>query len=89
MARSLFKEGEFIEVFVDTPLEVAEQRDPKGLYAKARKGEIKNFTGIDSPYEKPETPDILINTTIQSSEDALNQLLADNRVNSANHHLIR
>ena len=53
MARSLFKEGEFIEVFVDTPLEVAEQRDPKGLYAKARKGEIKNFTGIDSPYEAP------------------------------------
>ena len=89
MARSLFKEGEFIEVFVDTPLEVAEQRDPKGLYAKARKGEIKNFTGIDSPYEKPETPEIVINTTIQSSEDALNQLLADNRVNSANHHLIR
>ena len=88
MARSLFKEGEFIEVFVDTPLEVAEQRDPKGLYAKARKGEIKNFTGIDSPYEKPETPEIVINTTIQSSEDALNQLLADNRVNSANHHLI-
>ncbi|MEY3943328.1 MAG: Sulfate adenylyltransferase subunit 1 / Adenylyl-sulfate kinase [Pseudomonadota bacterium] len=89
MARSLFKEGEFIEVFVDTPLEVAEQRDPKGLYAKARKGEIKNFTGIDSPYEKPETSEIVINTTIQSSEDALNQLLADNRVNSANHHLIR
>jgi bifunctional enzyme CysN/CysC len=89
MARSLFKEGEFIEVFVDTPLEVAEQRDPKGLYAKARKGEIKNFTGIDSPYEKPETPEIVINTTIQSSEDALNQLLADNRVNSANYHLIR
>ena len=76
-------------MFVDTPLEVAEQRDPKGLYAKARKGEIKNFTGIDSPYEKPETPEIVINTTIQSSEDALNQLLADNRVNSANHHLIR
>ena len=70
MARSLFKEGEFIEVFVDTPLEVAEQRDPKGLYAKARKGEIKNFTGIDSPYEKPETPDILINTTIHTGEDA-------------------
>jgi bifunctional enzyme CysN/CysC len=53
MARSLFKEGEFIEVFLDTPLAVAEQRDPKGLYAKARRGEIKNFTGIDSPYEPP------------------------------------
>ncbi len=70
MARSLFKDGDFIEVFVDTPLEVAEQRDPKGLYAKARKGEIKNFTGIDSPYEKPETPDILINTTTQTGEGA-------------------
>ena len=54
-ARSLFKEGEFIEVFVETPLEVAEQRDPKGLYAKARRGDIKNFTGIDSPYETPLT----------------------------------
>jgi bifunctional enzyme CysN/CysC len=53
MARGLFKEGEFIEVFVDTPLEIAEQRDPKGLYAKARRGEIKNFTGIDSRYEAP------------------------------------
>lgn len=70
MARSLFKEGEFIEVFIDTPLEVAEQRDPKGLYAKARKGEIKNFTGIDSPYEKPESPEIAVDTTIQTGEDA-------------------
>lgn len=51
--RSLVKEGEFIEIFVDTPLEVCEGRDPKGLYKKARAGEIKNFTGIDSPYEKP------------------------------------
>ena len=70
MARSLFKEGEFIEVFIDTPLEVAEQRDPKGLYAKARKGEIKNLTGIDSPYEKPESPEIAVDTTIQTGEDA-------------------
>jgi bifunctional enzyme CysN/CysC len=89
MARSLFKEGEFIEVFVDTPLEVAEQRDPKGLYAKARKGEIKNFTGIDSPYEKPESPEVLIDTTIQTSQDAVNQLLADNRMNSGNGHFIQ
>jgi bifunctional enzyme CysN/CysC len=89
MARSLFKEGEFIEVFVDTPLDVAEKRDPKGLYAKARRGEIKNFTGIDSPYEKPESPEVLIDTTIQTSQDAVNQLLADNRMNSGNGHFIR
>ena len=49
-------DGEFIEIFVDTPLDVAEQRDPKGLYKKARRGELKNFTGIDSPYEAPEAP---------------------------------
>jgi bifunctional enzyme CysN/CysC len=56
MARALLAEGEFIEVHVDTPLAVAEQRDVKGLYAKARRGELKNFTGIDSPYEAPERP---------------------------------
>jgi bifunctional enzyme CysN/CysC len=89
MTRSLFNEGEFIEVFVDTPLKVAEQRDPKGLYAKARRGEIKNFTGIDSPYEKPESPEVLIDTTIQTSQDAVNQLLADNRMNSGNGHFIQ
>jgi bifunctional enzyme CysN/CysC len=70
MARSLFKEGEFIEVFVDTPLEVAEQRDPKGLYAKARKGEIKNFTGIDSPYQVPDTAEIVVQTTETDAESA-------------------
>jgi bifunctional enzyme CysN/CysC len=58
MARELFEEGEFIEVFVDTPLEVCEQRDPKGLYRKARAGQIKNFTGIDSDYEPPENAEI-------------------------------
>jgi bifunctional enzyme CysN/CysC len=63
MARSLMDEGEFIEVFVDVPLEVAERRDPKGLYAKARRGEIKNFTGIDSPYEAPERPEIHLDTS--------------------------
>ncbi|GEA10409.1 adenylyl-sulfate kinase [Alteromonas sp. KUL49] len=56
--RNLLEEGEFIEVFVDTPLEVCEQRDPKGLYKKARSGEIKDFTGIDSAYEAPEQPEI-------------------------------
>jgi len=75
MARELFKDGEFIEIFVDTPLNIAEQRDIKGLYAKARRGEIKNFTGIDSPYEKPEAPEIRVNTAILSAEDAANQIL--------------
>lgn len=58
MTRNLFAEGQFIEVFVDTPLEECERRDPKGLYAKARSGQLKNFTGIDSPYERPEFPEI-------------------------------
>jgi bifunctional enzyme CysN/CysC len=62
-ARLLFEPGEFIEVFVDAPIEVAERRDPKGLYEKARRGEIPNFTGIDSPYEPPEDPHIRIDTT--------------------------
>jgi len=62
MARDMFAPGEFVEVFVDTPLEVAEQRDLKGLYAKARAGEILNFTGIDSPYEIPERADMVLRT---------------------------
>lgn len=60
MARSLMDEGEFVEVFVDTPLEICEQRDPKGLYKKARAGELKNFTGIDSDYERPENAEIVL-----------------------------
>jgi len=68
MARALLGEGEFIEVFVDTPLGVAEERDPKGLYKKARRGELKNFTGIDSPYEAPENPELRIDTTATSPE---------------------
>ncbi len=62
-ARKLFDDGEFIEVFVDAPLLVAERRDPKGLYKKARQGKIPNFTGIDSPYEAPESPEIHIETS--------------------------
>ena len=62
MARALLGAGEFIEVFVDTPLEICMQRDPKGLYEKARAGTIKNFTGIDSPYEPPENPELVIRT---------------------------
>ncbi|MGR5253597.1 adenylyl-sulfate kinase [Vibrio astriarenae] len=67
-ARDLMQEGEFLEVFVDTPLEVCEQRDPKGLYKKARAGEIKNFTGIDSTYEAPLSPEIHLETADKSIE---------------------
>ena len=70
MARERVETGEFVEVFVDTPLEVAEARDAKGLYAKARAGEIKNFTGIDSPYEAPDDPEIHLEMKGQSAEDA-------------------
>lgn len=74
MARQAFQEGEFIEVFVDTPLEICEQRDVKGLYAKARKGELKNFTGIDSPYEPPESPEIHLRTVDTSQEDCIERI---------------
>ncbi len=70
MVRDLFTEGEFIEVFVDTPLEVAEQRDVKGLYKKARAGNLKNFTGIDSPYEAPANAEIRVNTVEMSADEA-------------------
>jgi len=70
MVRAMLPEGEFYEVFIDTPLEVAEERDVKGLYKKARSGELKNFTGIDSPYEAPEEPEIRIDTTTMTPEDA-------------------
>ena len=70
MARELFPEGEFIEVFVDTTLAEAERRDTKGLYAKARRGELANFTGIDSPYEVPERPELRIDTATTSAEAA-------------------
>ena len=63
MARSLFQNGEFKEIFISTPLNIAEQRDPKGLYKKARKGEIPNFTGINSPYEKPLNPELSLDTS--------------------------
>jgi len=68
MAREMFGEGEFLEVFVDTPLAVAEQRDVKGLYAKARAGEIRNFTGIDSPYETPLHAELVLDTTVADAE---------------------
>ena len=75
MARSLVPENEFIEVYIDTPLSVCEERDVKGLYAKARSGEIPNFTGISSPYESPENPEIRIDTTKLSAEEAANQII--------------
>ena len=76
MARERVAEGEFIEVFVNTPLEVAEARDSKGLYAKARRGELTNFTGIDSPYEPPESPELDIDTTRLSAEAAADLVIA-------------
>jgi len=70
MVRSMLPDGEFFEVFIDTPLAVAEERDVKGLYKKARSGELKNFTGIDSPYERPTNPEIRIDTTGMTAEQA-------------------
>ena len=74
-ARQLFPEGEFVEVFIDTSLAECEQRDPKGLYQKARSGIIKNFTGIDSPYEAPDKPEVVVTTDGQSIEQCVEQLL--------------
>ena len=75
MVRGLFEEDEFVEIFVDTPLELAELRDPKGLYQKARRGELPNFTGIDSPYEEPKKPELRIDTSEQSVEEAVVEIL--------------
>ena len=75
LARELMQPGEFFEVFVDTPIQEAEKRDPKGLYKKARRGELKNFTGIDSPYEPPENAEIHLRTALYSPEEAAEQIL--------------
>ena len=75
MARELMVAGEFLEVWVDVPLAVAEARDPKGLYRKARRGELSNFTGIDSPYEPPEAPEIRIDTTVLAPDQAAEQIV--------------
>jgi bifunctional enzyme CysN/CysC len=75
MARDLAGDGNFLEIFVDAPLALAEQRDPKGLYQKARRGELKNFTGIDSPYEAPVAPDIHIDTRNESAETAAERIV--------------
>jgi len=79
LARSLVGEGEFIETFVETPLSLAEERDPKGLYKKARRGELKNFTGIDSPYEAPEAPEILVDTSAMSADQAAERVVTELR----------
>lgn len=77
LARSLLEPDEFIEVFVDAPLAVAEERDPKGLYARARRGELRNFTGIDSPYEAPESPELRIDTTTTDPSAAVRLILRE------------
>lgn len=74
MARSIFEDGEFVEVFIDTPFDVCAERDPKGLYKKALAGEIKNFTGLDSPYEAPKNPDIRLLTENQEPESLAEKL---------------
>ncbi|MEH6772967.1 MAG: adenylyl-sulfate kinase, partial [Cereibacter changlensis] len=76
MVRGMMQPGEFMEVFIDTPLEVAEARDVKGLYAKARSGQLKNFTGIDSPYEAPENAEIRIDTSLMTPEEAAEVIVA-------------
>ncbi|HAU21617.1 MAG TPA: adenylyl-sulfate kinase, partial [Erythrobacter sp.] len=75
LVRSMLPEGEFIEIFVNTPLEVAEERDVKGLYKKAREGELKNFTGIDSPYEEPENAEIRVNTVEMTVDEAAEHII--------------
>jgi len=75
MVREMFEDFEFIEIFVDTPLEICEARDPKGLYKKARGGLIKEFTGIDSPYEKPISPEITLHSDKQTIDEELDQVL--------------
>ncbi len=74
-ARSILKSDEFVEIFVDTPLNVCESRDPKGLYKKARAGEIANFTGINSTYESPEHPDVILKTAVQTVEQSVMQVV--------------
>ena len=76
MARSLFPPGEFIEVFVNAPLAECERRDPKGLYAKARRGELKDFTGVDSPYEIPENPELTLDTLHHGPADCVERIAA-------------
>ncbi len=75
LARSRFAPGEFFEIYIDAPLEACERRDPKGLYAKARRGELVNFTGIDSEYEPPDSPEIRLDTVTRSPEECVEAVL--------------
>jgi bifunctional enzyme CysN/CysC len=75
MARELVGPDEFIEIFVDTPLEICEQRDPKGLYRKARRGELRNFTGLDSPYERPDEPELTVGALNNSADDVADRII--------------
>jgi bifunctional enzyme CysN/CysC len=75
MARGLMGPDEFIEIFVDTPLEICEHRDPKGLYRKARRGELRNFTGLDSPYERPETPELTLDAVNEGAENLADHVI--------------
>ena len=74
-ARQIFADNEFIEVFVDAPIEVCEARDPKGLYKKARSGQLKNFTGIDSEYQKPQNPEIVLESAKKNPEELADYVL--------------
>ena len=76
LVRDLVEDGEFIEVYMSTPLETCEQRDPKGLYKKARSGQIKNFTGIGSEYEPPKAPEVTLDTSTMSVEECVNQVIS-------------
>jgi bifunctional enzyme CysN/CysC len=75
MARAMMEEGEFIEVFVNTPIEICETRDPKGLYKKARAGELKNFTGIDSDYETPENAELVLDSANLDPDTLADQII--------------
>ena len=75
MVRQMMEPGEFIEVFIETPISVAEKRDVKGLYAKARSGQLKNFTGIDSPYDPPANPEIHIDTMQMNIDQAADEII--------------
>jgi bifunctional enzyme CysN/CysC len=77
MVRKLVQDGEFVEVFVDTTIEECIRRDPKGLYAKAHAGGIKNFTGVDAPYEPPESPEIHLRTADQAAEQLADRVVKD------------
>jgi bifunctional enzyme CysN/CysC len=81
MVRELVGEGEFVEIFVDTPLAECERRDPKGLYAKARSGAIRNFTGVDSPYEPPVQPEMVLSTLEHSAEQLADRMVEYLRLN--------